>query len=118
MMMKIVNSLCGNNISKVEMEGQVKGRNCSIPQGLMTYKSLKLGCYAGYNQLYFKIFLKQALGVWKCTDISLNKTILYALCYADDQSVVTEVVLYMACKSSEEVELRSKHVKNGIHVYW
>ena len=84
-LIKAVQELYKNNTSQVK-KGQTVSKGFSINKGL------KQGCCL--SPTLFKIYLEQALKTWKrkCEQmgILLNDSILYTLCFADDQIILAQ----------------------------
>lgn len=81
----------------------------TITEGFTTTKGLKQGCCL--SPTLFKIYLESALNEWKkkCGNMGmpLNESILYTLCFADDQIVIAQDhddMNYMMRKLIEEYE--------------
>lgn len=99
-LIKAIKNLYRDNTAKIKV-GQ------RISEGFKVNKGLKQGCCL--SPTLFKIYLEQALKLWKrkCSNmgITLNNTSLYTLCFADDQIVLAqdyEDLQYMTRKLIEE----------------
>ncbi|XP_030765487.1 uncharacterized protein LOC115889574 [Sitophilus oryzae] len=86
-LIKAVQELYKNNTSQVK-----KGQ--TVLKGFSINKGLKKGCCL--LPTLFKIYLEQALKMWKRKkkgeqmEIPLNDSILYTLCFADDQIILAQ----------------------------
>lgn len=101
-LIKAVQELYKDNTSKIK-----KGQTLS--KGFNINKGLKQGCCL--SPTLFKIYLEQALKIWKrkCEQmgIPLNDYVLYTLCFADDQIVLAQDyddLEYMTRKLIEEYD--------------